>query len=83
MNDRVTCFTREYAETPKAGGHDETREIRNPFIFTIYTEVDRLQSRLAPTVDSTTPIAVGCKMGVCREHTGVPRNKRSLLSPTI
>jgi hypothetical protein len=37
---------------------------------------------LAPTVNPTPPIAVGCKMGVCWEHTGVPRNRRGLLSPT-
>jgi hypothetical protein len=42
----------------------------------------RLDERLAPTVNTTPPIAVGCKMGVCREHTGVPRNRRALLSPT-
>jgi hypothetical protein len=29
-----------------------------------------------------TPIAVGCEIGACREHTGVPRNRRSFSSPT-
>jgi hypothetical protein len=39
-------------------------------------------TRLAPTVEPATPIAVGCKTEVYREHTGVPWNRRSFLSPT-
>jgi hypothetical protein len=61
--------------------HKETRRSET-LIFTDYTNVDRLQIRLAPTVDPMSPIAVGCKIGVCREHIGVPRNRHSFLSPT-
>jgi hypothetical protein len=47
----------------------------------MYNWID-YNARLAPTVGPVTPIAVGCKIGACREHTGVPRNRRGFSSPT-
>jgi hypothetical protein len=47
----------------------------------MYKRID-YNTRLAPTVGLVTPIAVGCEIGACREHTGVPRNRRSFSSPT-
>jgi hypothetical protein len=80
-NYGVTRFPRKFTETPSIGDHDETHGNPKTLFFKNCTEYG-LHERSATTVTPTPPIAVGCKMGVCREHTGIPWNRRSLLSPT-